>query len=501
MQPDKVGAMGYAWAQLYEFDGNAAYRDAAIDSADALASHVRTGNSTQSPWPFRVNAATGAVREQYSANVIDPIQLFDALIEMGIGNTEAYRSARRTAWDWLMAYPMRNNNWSNYFEDVPVKTDLSNTNQLIPMMTARYLLTHPETDPNWRTHVEGLISWVDNNFGVTDSGATTIREQDAFFYPMGSHTSRYASVNALYSQITGNTSAKTEAYYSLNWSTYMARRNGVVIDGPQVNNQWFTDGYGDYIRHFLTSMQAFPEWAPSGQTHLTGSTSLVRNITYAAGAVSYTTADPAATDSLRLNFAPQSVVVDGPDVDQEFRPRPGGLDLRFRNRGDANPARLRNGGSGPLRHQRAGEFTAERVFDRPGERHVLPGRLRHHVVGCSCRIRMAPSAPCSSSTGTPCLSTSTSSPYSYTWRTVGAGTFVLTAVATDNTGATSRSSSVHRHRHRAGPRPARSRGKAVTSGRSGCPDPRLASTVRTRSAPAVWTSGIRRTLFIFCTRS
>ena len=172
-------------------------------------------------------------------------------------------------------------------------------------------MTHPETDPNWRTHVEGLISWVDNNFGVTDSGATTIREQNAFFYPMGSHTSRYASVNALYSQMTGNTSAKTEAYYSLNWSTYMARRNGVVIDGPQVNNQWFTDGYGDYIRHFLTSMQAFPEWAPSGQTHLTGSTSLVRNITYAAGAVSYTTADPAATDSLRLNFAPQSVVVDG----------------------------------------------------------------------------------------------------------------------------------------------------------------------------------------------
>ena len=94
LQPDKVGAMGLGWAQLYEFDGNTAFRDAAVAAADALASHVRTGSATQSPWPFRVNAATGAVREQYTANVIDPIQLFDTLIALGVGNTAAYRTAR-----------------------------------------------------------------------------------------------------------------------------------------------------------------------------------------------------------------------------------------------------------------------------------------------------------------------------------------------------------------------------------------------------------------------
>ena len=131
LQPDKVGAMGYAWAQLYEFDGTTSFRDAAIAAADALAGHVRTGTATRSPWPFRVNAATGAIREQYTANVIDPIQLFDTLIELDVGNTAAYRAARQTAWNWLMTYPMQNNLWSNYFEDVAVLPDLTNSNQLI----------------------------------------------------------------------------------------------------------------------------------------------------------------------------------------------------------------------------------------------------------------------------------------------------------------------------------------------------------------------------------
>ena len=311
LQPDKVGALGYGWLQLYRFDGTTAYRDAAVKAADALASHVRTGNATQSPWPFRVTAATGAAREEYSANVIEPIQLLDSLIALGIGNVEQYAKARQIAWTWLMTYPMVTNVWANYFEDVSIRSNRDNLNQLVPMMTARYLLQHPEMDPNWRAHVKGLLDWVARNFGETRDGATVIREQLAFNFVMGSHTSRYASVNALYAQATGDATAKTSAYYSLNWATYMARNNGVVIDGPEVNNQWFTDGYGDYIRHFLTSMQAFPEWAPAGKTHVTGSTSLVNSVTYGAASLTYTTADRAAVDALRLAFAPTSVTADG----------------------------------------------------------------------------------------------------------------------------------------------------------------------------------------------
>lgn len=310
LEPDKVAELGYALLLLFEATGNTSYRTAAVDAADALASHVRAGTSTESPWPFRVNAQTGAIREQYTADVISAIELFDELDRLGLA-AAAHLSARTTAWTWMMAYPMKNNAWSGYFEDVAVQSDTSNTNQLNAMMVARYLLRHPDKDPDWQAHVRGLISWVESTFGATEFGATTIKEQQAFMHAMGSHTSRYASVNALLYARTGDLAAEEKAYRAFNWATYMARSNGVVIDGPTVNNQWFTDGYGDYIRHFLVGMFAVPAWAPTGQTHLLDSSSVITNVAYGAGQVNYTTFDSAGIETIKTAAAPTTVTVGG----------------------------------------------------------------------------------------------------------------------------------------------------------------------------------------------
>ncbi|MGB8385845.1 MAG: hypothetical protein WCG47_32175, partial [Dermatophilaceae bacterium] len=312
LQPDKIGELGVAFVQLYKLTGDTKYLNAAIDGANALASHVRTGSTSQSPWPFRVVAATGNIKEQYCAHVISPIELFDNLTALGAGNTASYQSARTTAWNWLMNYPMQNNNWSQYFEDVDIQSTFNgNLNQLNAMMTARYLLLHPEMDPSWEAHVRGLITWVESTFARQQFGATIIEEQFAFAHPMGSHTSRYASVNALLYQKTGDTAAKEKAYRSYNWATYMARSNGVVIDGPEVNNQWFTDGYGDYIRHFIIAMGAVPQWAPAGEDHLLQSNSLVKSVSYTASGMSYQTYDNSATEELRLTYQPTSVTAGG----------------------------------------------------------------------------------------------------------------------------------------------------------------------------------------------
>ncbi|HET6994941.1 MAG TPA: T9SS type A sorting domain-containing protein, partial [Chitinophagaceae bacterium] len=176
---------------------------------------------------------------------------------------------------------------------------------------ARYLLEHPESDVNWEAHARGLITWVKNTFQQSVYGATAIREQEVFFFIMGSHTSRYASVNALLYEKTGDLAAKEEAYRSFNWATYMARSNGIVIDGPDVNNQWFTDGYGDYIRHFMTGMAAVPEWTPFNQTHLLRSTSVVKAVSYGFNSVNYTTYDGSATEVLHVNFSPVTITANG----------------------------------------------------------------------------------------------------------------------------------------------------------------------------------------------
>jgi hypothetical protein len=128
---------------------------------------------------------------------------------------------------------------------------------------------------------------------------------------MGSHTSRYASILALWSETTGDEAAKEKARLSLTWASYMCRDDGFVHVGPVDQSLWFSDGYGDYIRHFLAAMGAVPEWAPNGEDHILRSTSQVTKAEYASARVAYTTFDKASTEVLRLSFAPQRVVAGG----------------------------------------------------------------------------------------------------------------------------------------------------------------------------------------------
>jgi hypothetical protein len=187
-----------------------------------------------------------------------------------------------------------------------------NQNQLNPMETARYILEHPESDPEWLAHVTGLVDWVERTFGKPlIAGARPIAEQSVFPNEMGSHTARYASINALLYEATGNQNAREKAYRAFNWATYMADARGVVIDGPGVNQVWFTDGYGDYIRHFMAGIGAVPEWAPSGQNRLIRSSSVVTSVTYAPTDIGYTTFDADATEVLRIGSAPDRVTADG----------------------------------------------------------------------------------------------------------------------------------------------------------------------------------------------
>ncbi len=277
IETDKIGELGLGYLKFYELTGKVKYRDAALACANALACHVRSGDAEHSPWPFRVYAETNVAREEYSSNVVGPIHLFDELARLNLGDVPTYRKARQTAWRWLMTYPIENNRWSGYFEDVEILDKPTNFNQYSALETARYILEHPEYDPDWRSHVLRLIKWVEKTFVIdvpnataaypslpvektsamdvpkepaVQWGANAVSEQIEDKNKMGSHTSRYASVNALWYEKNGDTAAKEKAFRSFNWASYMCRENGAVLVGPVDQTIWFSDGYGDYIRHF-----------------------------------------------------------------------------------------------------------------------------------------------------------------------------------------------------------------------------------------------------------
>ncbi len=314
IEPDKVGELGYGFLKMYEFSGNPQYRDEAIQCANMLASHIRAGTATSSPWPFRVNARTLAVLEDYTADVIGPIRLFDELIRLNVGNVPSYQSARQTAWTWLMTYPMVNNVWSNYFEDRPIEPDLSGTNAYTALQTARYLLLHPEFDPNWQTHVAGIIQWVETVFAFPRFGALAIGEQAKYNFVMCSHTSRYASVLALWYEKTGDLTALEKAYRSFNWASYLTRASGVTVTGLDAgldSQSWFSDSYADFIPHVVAGMGAIPQWSPPLESHLLRSTSVIRSVSYLSGEIDYETFDTTSAEVLHLTFVPAQVTANG----------------------------------------------------------------------------------------------------------------------------------------------------------------------------------------------
>jgi len=324
IEPDKVGELGIAYLKFYEVTEEEKYLEASIHCADVLAKNVRdisrdSGPFSEttvdkSPWPFRINARTGVIISEYTSNVIESIRLFDELsriaskIRLENEKTEAYKNARKIAWDWLFSKsgPMKTYIWNGYFEDVPNDPGRANRLQITPLETARYLVKNPGLDPDMGSTVPGLINWVGSAFAT--EGMDAIKEQTWCYEPMASHTARYASLCALWYEHSGDMNYKDLAYRFFNFATYMTYENGVVAVGPEWPGSWFSDGYGDYIRHYMEGMAAIPEWAPSGEDHLLKCSSVVQQVEYKPGLIRFNTYDYSGTAVLRISFLPKAIL-------------------------------------------------------------------------------------------------------------------------------------------------------------------------------------------------
>jgi hypothetical protein len=323
LEPHVVGEDGYAYLRFYEMTGNTKYLRAAIRCADALVRNFKPGDEMNSPWPVRCYARDGRVEGKgmgpYSANVVEPIMLFDELIRLQQGEVSSYKKVRQDAWEWLHKYPMKNNVWVGYFEDVT--PNMANMNQVIPLEYARYVLLNPDKDPEWRENARRLIEWVKTTpkwpkYKVHGATVTTEQGDGTEFccnQPnecCDSHTSRLAAIEAFYYAKTGDAAYKEEAFRSYNWVTYFQGLPGGA-NAPWGHQWWFTDEFADGPRRLMDAFWAVPEWAPAGESHLLGSHSPVTKIAYGKGSVTYSTFDPESVDVLRLDFAPDSVAAGG----------------------------------------------------------------------------------------------------------------------------------------------------------------------------------------------
>jgi hypothetical protein len=134
-QPDKAGSLGAELVMLYKKTGDAKYLDAAVNIARTLARYVQPGDHNHSPLPFKVHVETGEVgylknekgeveaRSVYTSNWTGTLRLFKELTELGKGDKMAFDKAYRALSAWLQTYPLQNNRWGPFFEDISMWSD------------------------------------------------------------------------------------------------------------------------------------------------------------------------------------------------------------------------------------------------------------------------------------------------------------------------------------------------------------------------------------------
>jgi hypothetical protein len=318
-EPDKVAQVGRAYLDFYELTGEDKYLQMGSHCAEVLAEKLRPGDKDHSPVPFRVAVRDGNVIEAYTAHIIPLVRLFDEMIRLGENN---YQAPRDLAWNWLEEYPLRNNIWKGHFEDIRIDPENKNRDQLSALETSRYILQHHQHYPEWKTAVKGILEWVIRTLGGAEFfSAIPIHEQLFCYFPMGSHTARFASICARYAELTGDEQIREYARRSFNWATYMANEDGTVtvgIDRPDYYNQcWFTDGYFDYVPHFIEGMASMPECAPCDSDHLLRSTNIIQHISYKPLEIAYRSFDISGTQKFRLSFYPVQVLAGSTPIERK----------------------------------------------------------------------------------------------------------------------------------------------------------------------------------------
>jgi hypothetical protein len=319
VQPDKAGSFGVELLNVYKLTGKKVYLDAAIDIANTLSERIIPGDNEKSPMPFRVNALTGEtgilkengkeiITYSYTANWTETMNLFKGLVSLGVDKAGSYQKSFETLLAWMKNYPLKTNKWGPFFEDVGSWSDT----QINALTFMRFIFENQQLFPNWKADSRGILDWVYHELGNNTwekYGVTVSNEQTSYRVPGNSHTARLGYSELLYASETGDRQAYERGIRQLNWATYMVNDDGENSYPNSGQETWMTDGYGDYVRHYLRAMEVFPELAPSGQNHLVKSSSVVKRISYQDENIHYETFDKASVEVFKLKTRPKKVII------------------------------------------------------------------------------------------------------------------------------------------------------------------------------------------------
>jgi hypothetical protein len=288
LQPDKVGYMGLAYTRLYEVTREGRYLEAAKRAAETITKN----QSGDGSWPFRVNPRTGEVFQQYTAAIFMNVAFLEKMHVL-TGNLD-YKNAQIAAWMWMMRNPVRTNNWSGLYEDIPKGSD--SQVHYSPLQTIRMLLRYrtPVNESSYLQHARRLFDYTMDGLAFDDPDMGLIlREQTAYLAATPSSAMNWSMMAAEFYLATGEQKYRETAIRAVR----MVAKHGLKPDGRSNNTVMGGKVYGNYgswysltspiVRYMYQDMGCLPELAPDGETHLLRTSTQIANVKYDRNGVSY----------------------------------------------------------------------------------------------------------------------------------------------------------------------------------------------------------------------
>jgi hypothetical protein len=343
IQVDHAAEMGLTYYRLYLYTNKQKFKQAAIRIANTLASKVREGTLTHSPWPYRVVMKDGKATSEYGANWTGAFMLFEQLIGAEGGNARQYFETAQLIFRFLWRYPLETGYWADGHSDTPVNSNTYKSNLSASNFTL-FLFDHLQVHPEWKEYIPKLIEWTEENFvrrGINGEpgemwGANVVGEQDDFLVKMDYQTARYAAECARWYAISKDAAYKEKAYRSLNWVTYCSDGEGKAFESPlskDVSN-WWSDCYGEGPRMFYHVFAAIPEWAPPKENHILYSAGVLKDVQYSEGQISYTPTAERDVEFIKTSFQPAKISINGRALQPSPDDRKEGYAVRKLETGD-----------------------------------------------------------------------------------------------------------------------------------------------------------------------
>jgi hypothetical protein len=333
-QLDLCAITGIEVLRAHKLTGNPRYLSMARHWGDVFAEKCQFKDPAVAPWNRYVDPSVVGWSDVLTGTTSIIVDFLDDLILTGYTGkggaiVKARDAGRRFLNEQMLTAWWVNDTWGRtYWDwDNPMMCGMAS-------MCADHIMKHPVAYPNWRNDLRNILSLVWNrnsadpaSRGDVYSGAWAFPESSVCCGTSLSYNQYTAAPTLIRFGILANSEwAREIGRRMMIMATYDSLPNGVVKDGllgDQVaTGEWSNLAHPWPLCQVMEAIAWLPrEFAPNRENHLVRSTSVVNNILYEKGRISYSTYDApnGVQEVLRLAFRPTSIQADGRRLKERLR--------------------------------------------------------------------------------------------------------------------------------------------------------------------------------------